>query len=158
VSWDSTFPTALVVACSDGRTHAALDTFLRDDLHIERYDQLYVPGGAGALAASGIEFTRAHQYRRECRFLVEAHRLDTVVLLFHGPAADASSDALCGDYRRKFPKASNADIRDAQDQDLRDILGLPLWRNMRVIVARHEVTGDGHVRFIILHDSAEHKQ
>ena len=158
LSWDSSFPTALVVACSDGRTHAPLATFLHDELHIHRYDRLYVPGGAGALAPSGIEFTRAHRYRSECQFLIQAHQLDTVVLLFHGPAADASSDALCGDYRRKFPNASNADIRHAQDHDLADILRLELWHNVRIIVARHEVTQEGRVQFTTLHDSEEHKQ
>ncbi len=117
---------------------------------------MYVPGGVGALAPSGAEFTRAHQYHRECRFLIEAHQLDTVVLLFHGPSSDGPSDALCGDYRRKFPRASAGDIRRAQDQDLGDVLRLTAWQTVRVVAVRYEVTQDGDIRFITLHDSAEH--
>ncbi len=156
MSWDSSLPKALVVACSDGRIHAAIELFIQNDLHIDRYDRMYVPGGAGALAPSGAEFARAHQHHRECRFLIEAHELDTVVLLFHGPSSDGPSDALCGDYCRKFPGASGTEIRRAQDQDLHDVLRLGTWREMRIVVARYEVTKDGDVRFITLHDSAEH--
>lgn len=157
-SWNSAFPSALVVACSDGRTNVALDAFLRADLQIDRYDRLYVPGGAGALAPGGGEDTRARRFQHECRFLIEAHRLKTVVLLFHGPASDGTIDALCGDYSRKFPNASVAEIRHAQDQDLVSILRLDLWHSLRVIAVRYEVLRGSRVHFVTLHDSAEPKQ
>lgn len=51
----------LVVACSDGRLQEATDAFLADEIGLTEYDRLYLPGGGGALAASGRDFIRAHR-------------------------------------------------------------------------------------------------
>src|SRR5512132_2639198 len=97
--WLADRPSTLVIACSDGRLQEATDEFLARRLRVTRYDRFYVPGGAGALAASGRDFLRAEQMRRECRYLVDLHRVERIVLLFHGPTADGALEAACADYR-----------------------------------------------------------
>jgi hypothetical protein len=149
--WDATDPTVLVVACSDGRFQEELDVLLREDLQVTHYDRLYLPGGAGALAPSGIEFTRAAALQRECRFLIEAHSIKRVILLFHGPATDGPDDAVCGDYRREFPGYSVHQIRKQQDGDLVDLLRAGIWRGMTLEVLRMEVTRERTVKFVRLH-------
>ena len=96
--WLPDRPSTLVVACSDGRLQEATDEFLALHLKVTRYDRFYVPGGAGALAASGRDFVRAEQIRRECRYLVELHAVRQIVLLFHGPTVSGPLAAACADY------------------------------------------------------------
>ena len=86
--WSPDRPSTLVIACSDGRLQEATDEFLAHHLRVTRYDRFYVPGGAGALTASGRDFLRAQQIRRECRYLVELHGVRHIVMLFHSPAKD----------------------------------------------------------------------
>lgn len=146
-------PRVLVVACSDGRLQEATDEFLAGELHIRRYDRLYAPGGAGALAASGCDFIRAQAWRRECRFLVEAHQVEHLLLMMHGPAIDGPASAICGDYHRKHGWASPQQIRAQQDTDVRDLLGrrAEFAGNARVSVYRFEVTASDGVAVETLH-------
>ena len=152
IQWDSTDPDVLVVACSDGRFQEELDVLLREDLRVTHYDRLYLPGGAGALAPSGIEFTRAAALQKECRFLIEAHGIKRVILLFHGPAIDGPDDAACGDYRREFPGHSVHQIRKQQDNDLAELLRASIWRGVTLEVLRMEVTRERTVELTALHD------
>ena len=138
----------LVVGCSDGQLQEETDLFVRDHLGVTRYDRLYIPGGAGALCPSGAEFTRAHQVRRECTFLISAHEIKRVVLLFHGPAADGPDAAICGDYQRKLPALSSADIRRQQEQDAKELLRSGFGRGIRIDLLRCEVGADGSVSFV----------
>jgi len=78
MQWEPERPHILVVACSDGRLQEATDAFLARALGVRQYDRLYVPGGGGALSASGREFIRAGQLRAECRFLVDARSFTKV--------------------------------------------------------------------------------
>jgi len=119
--WLPDRPNTLVIACSDGRLQEATDEFLTHHLQVTRYDRFYVPGGAGALAASGRDFLRAQQLRRECRYLVELHDVRRIVMLFHGPASDGPLAAACADYRRKLPWASVAELRRRQEQDAEEL-------------------------------------
>jgi hypothetical protein len=121
--WQPARPHVLVVACSDGRLQEATDAFLADELGLTEYDRLYMPGGGGALAASGRDFIRAQQLRRECLYLVELHDIDRILLLFHGPTSDGPTEATCADYRRKAAGASAATIRDRQARDALELLG-----------------------------------
>lgn len=150
--WNHARPGALVIACSDGRLQENLDDFLSGHLGITRYDRLYAPGGPGALASSGYEFLRSDAFARECQFLVEAHELEDVYLVFHGPAEDGPDDAVCADYRRLFPRHSATQIREEQEKDARGILqqGFGWKRPVRVHVYRCEVTGSGTVQFVKL--------
>ena len=62
--WARVRSRALVVACSDGRLQEATDAFLADELGLTEYNRFYMPGGGGALAASGPDATCA-DYRRK---------------------------------------------------------------------------------------------
>ena len=120
--WARVRSRTLVVACSDGRLQGATDAFLADELGLTDYDRFYIPGGGGALAASGLDVIRAQQLRRECRYLVELHDVDRILLLFHGPSSDGPPDAMCADYRRKMSGASAAAIRTRQERDASELL------------------------------------
>ena len=155
--WSPDRPSTLVIACSDGRLQEATDEFLAHELRVTRYDRFYLPGGAGALSASGRDFIRAQQVRRECRYLVELHAVRHIVLLFHGPAVDGPPDAACADYRRKLPWASVAALRDRQELDANELRGLQgEWAGAAVVsMYRCEVGDHGAVRFADLAGHAD---
>ncbi len=148
--WNAERPHALVVACSDGRLQENLDEFLHTALGITHYDRLYAPGGAGALVSSGIELLRPDQFRRECRFLLAAHGIQDLYLIFHGPAEDGPEEALCGDYRRKLPTANAAKIRQRQENDAAELKQFDWGTTVRVHAYRCEVTADDHIQFVEL--------
>lgn len=151
-TWNVERPKVLVVCCSDGRLQEPVDEFLEETLGIQWYDRFYAPGGPGALAPSGSEFLRASQYQDDAAFLLRAHGVEDLILIFHGAAADGPEEATCAHYRRVMPSASPEDIRQQQAQDARDVvrsmrgLGLP----MRVHAFRAEVTATRQVRFVPL--------
>jgi hypothetical protein len=151
-SWNSNRPRVLVLACSDGRLQEQVDAFLFKHLHIGHYDRLYLPGGPGALAYGGGESGRAAQHRRECRFLIQAHAIKRVVLLFHGPAEGGPELAICADYQRKLPGITARQIRIQQEAD---VVELVRWRaewagQAQLQAFRSEVTADQQVRFAAL--------
>ena len=153
MQWDSRRPQVLVAACSDGRLQEATDAFLERALDIRQYDRLYLPGGGGALVASGREFIRARETRRECRFLVDAHRVAHLILLFHGPAADGPDAAICADYRRKLSWARAEHIRLQQETDVRDLLERrdEFAGSARLSAYRMEVEASGDISVVALH-------
>jgi len=136
-----------VVACSDGRFNEHVDEFLRFQLGVSCYDRLYVPGGAGALATSGVEYLRAQRCRAECQFLIKAHGIRRAILFFHGPAVDGPVEAVCGGYLRRFPTSTAASIRLQQERDVRQIMRDGLGPEVRLELYRCEVMKDGLVRF-----------
>ena len=147
--WSPERPNTLVIACSDGRLQEATDQFLAHHLQVTRYDRFYVPGGAGALTASGRDFLRAQQIRRECRYLIELHQVTHVVMLFHGPTNDGPLAAACADYRRKLPWASVKELRGRQERDA-DELGRTRedWAGAaEVVMYRCEVDSRGGIHF-----------
>lgn len=154
-TFDPTRPHVLVIACSDGRLQEAVDEFL-GQLGIQRYDRLYAPGGPGALATSGLDYLRSGLFHKECQFLVDAHDLEEVILLFHGPALDGPPSAVCADYRRKRPRGDAAALRELQEADVEAILrdGFGWQRQIRVRVFRAEVRADLRIQFVLLSDSA----
>ena len=154
--WLPERPSTLVIACSDGRLQEATDEFLREQLRVTRYDRFYVPGGAGALTASGRDFMRAQQIRRECRYLVDLHAVRHIVLLFHGPTSDGPIAAACADYRRKLPWASVTELRGRQEQDAEELRERhDEWAGSAVVaIYRCEVDPDGTIRFTELAGSA----
>ena len=151
--WSAERPHVLVVACSDGRLQEETDDFLAAHLGISRYDRLYLPGGAGALSPSGREFTRAHQVRRECQFLVESHQVTDIVLLFHGPSATGPHEASCADYIRKMPWGRTSDLRGQQERDAEELVRARLeWaQEARIHIFRCEIDGAGMVGFTCLY-------
>lgn len=147
-NWNEQRPETLVIACSDGRFQEEVDEFLQRHLAIDHYDRLYVPGGAGALATSADELIRADRFRTECQFLIGSHWIERVILMFHGPAEDSPTEALCGDYKRRLPAATPDDIRRQQERDAEQIQRDGLWDGVRLEIYRCEVTTDGLVRFV----------
>jgi hypothetical protein len=154
MTWSSERPHVLVVACSDGRLQRNIDDFLNHHLGIRNYDRMYMPGGPGALAASGGEERRAHKMRKECSFLVNAHVIQDLLLVFHGAAAngdecDGPTAACCADYRRKLPALNVAEINAQHEEDYLEILQQvgSSYPQVRIQAFRAEVIHDGHVRF-----------
>jgi len=150
--WTPTRPSALVVACSDGRLQYATDEFLASEFQLTQYDRFYVPGGGGALASSGSDPDRAQRMSAECRYLVELHNVRRVILLFHGPSANGRIESACADYRRKLPWAPLAELRERQELDAADLLARRReWAaNAAVLVYRCEVDSAGVVEFVNL--------
>jgi hypothetical protein len=150
--WEPARPSALVVACSDGRLQAPLDDFLHHRLGIVDYDRLYAPGGPGALAVGASNFVRSDQFRREAAFLVTAHGIQDAYLIFHASSADGPADATCGDYRRRLPHYTPAEIRAQQQRDAAEIVrsGIGFGIDVRLHAYRCEVTADGRVQVVPL--------
>lgn len=150
-AWNPARPGVRVIACSDGRIQEPVDEFLAT-LGITHYDRLYVPGGPGALCSGGIAYSRADQVRHECTFLVRAHGIEEVYLIFHGPSEDGPPEATCADYRHKLPAHTPAQIREQQQRDADEVLhnGFGWNVNPRVRPFRCEVTASGAVQFVSL--------
>jgi len=149
--WNPARPGVLVIACSDGRVQEPVDEFLAT-LGVTHYDRLYVPGGPGALSASGVSYARADQFRRECSFLIQAHGIEDVHLIFHGPAHDGPPEATCADYRLKLPTHTPGQIREQQRRDADEVMRGGFGWNVspRLHPWRCEVTAAGAVQFVSL--------
>lgn len=152
VPWNEHRPSVLVVACSDGRLQEQTDDFLHNRLGIAHYDRLFAPGAPGALASTTCNFARGDQLRRECAFLIKAHGIQDVYLLFHGPAEDGPPEATCGDYRRRQQYMTPGEIRAQQQKDALEILrtGIVFDEKVRMHPYRCEVTANGRVQFVPL--------
>lgn len=148
--WNQNRPRSLVVACSDGRLQENLDEFLHAHLGITHYDRLYAPGGGGALVSSGVELLRPEQFRRECRFLLGAHGIQEFYLIFHGPAEAGPEEAMCGDYRRKLPRATVEAVRKRQEEDANELKRVDWGKGVSVFTYRCEVRGDDGIQFVML--------
>ena len=148
--WSPERPRVLAVCCSDGRLQQATDEFLQDHLKISDYDRFYAPGGPGALTPGGYEFLRATQYRDDVAFLVRAHKIEELVLIFHGPAPDGPDEAICAYYKRVLPQAGAAGVRAQQAQDLSDLRGHldDLRLSVRTRAYRAEVLADQRIQFV----------
>lgn len=151
-TWNVARPHVLVVACSDGRLQENVDDFLSNHLGINGYDRLFMPGGPGALSQSGYEFLRSDQWRRECAFLIAAHGIQELVLIFHGAACDGPETAICADYPRKLPSQTPSQVREQQEIDALDLLRrvFSVSSQLRVRIFRAEVRADGFVQFVDL--------
>jgi hypothetical protein len=130
--WNLKRPQSLVVACSDGRLQEQVDEFLQNNLGIVQYDRLYLPGGPGALASSGFDLLRSNQHQKEFEFLIRAHEIEEVIMLFHGPSENGPSEASCADYARKLPRATAQQLRQQQEEDAKDILRSGWIRKLEV--------------------------
>lgn len=151
--WLTARPHILVVACSDGRYQESLDEFLNDHLGIGHYDRLYAPGGPGALASSLYSYFRGEQFRQEAALLIDAHELEEIIFIFHGPALqEGPNDATCADYRRKMPYAQTKEINAQQNRDIEEVQKAVFRcnRSLQISVFRAEVRKDGCVQFVPL--------
>lgn len=147
-------PHVLVVACSDGRLQGAVDEFLSEGLGIKQFDRLYIPGGPAGLAGAPHEPNRCHHIRQEFFFLLEAHDIRELFLMFHGPATDGPRLAVCADYSRAMKTDDPTAILENQKGDaltlLQHMRNFPKV-NSRVLWA--EVTADLRVQIVDRTDS-----
>ncbi len=149
--WQAKRPQVLIVACSDGRYQQSLDEFLSKHLGITHYDRLYAPGGPGSLASSAFSYFRGEQFRQEAAFLVEAHLLESIIFIFHGPMiGQGPIEATCADYGRKMPGYSGDEIHARQQADLQEA-ARAVWKvrtDIQMSAYRAEVQADSRVRFV----------
>jgi hypothetical protein len=85
--------------------------------------------------------------------LITTHAIERVILLFHGPAQDGPDDAQCGDYVRKLPGLSKAEIRSRQEEDAAEIERKGLGVAVTLEFYRCEVSGSGKVVFVRLRNA-----
>lgn len=150
-TWQRQRPETLVVACSDGRLQKSIDEFLNTNLGVTDYDRLYAPGGPGALG-KGDGSHKTDQLQRELEFLMVAHRINNIVLLFHGADRTGPEDAVCAHYKRVLPGATRREINQMQHDDAATSLQLihEIAPRVRVYIYRAEVSGNGDVKFVNL--------
>ena len=150
--WNAERPRVLVACCSDGRLQEAIDEFLTNHLGIRDYDRFYVAGGPGALTPGGYEFLRATHYREDVAFLVRVHRVEELLLIFHGAATDGPAEATCAYYGRVLPGAGRDAIQAQQAQDLADLRVYlsDLRLTARVRAYRAEVLANRQVQFVMM--------
>jgi hypothetical protein len=150
-TWKPSRPRTLVVACSDGRLQESVDEFLEGRLGVIDYDRLYSPGGPGALAVGSSDI-RTDQLRRELKFLMDAHKIEEIVLLFHGAERTGPEHAVCAHYKRILPGASRRQVAIQQHQDAGEAIGVisEIAPQVKVRVYRAEVRGDTSIHFVDL--------
>jgi len=151
--WEKERPRILIIACSDGRYQQSLDDFLNHHLGITHYDRLFAPGGPGALAPSTFSYFRGEQFRQESAFLIDAHNLEEIILIFHGPSEKGGPlEATCADYRRKMHGARTGEIYQQQEKDLQEAVKAVIRANstLRIRAFRAEVCADLRVEFVPL--------
>jgi hypothetical protein len=152
IHWRTERPRSLVVCCSDGRLQKSIDEFLHDRLGVDDYDRLYAPGGPAVLAESNSEYTRASIYRHDLEFLFKAHRIEQVLLIFHGAADDGPKDGGCAHYVRSMPGANHAEMGRRQSADAAEVLRYiaGIAPSLEVQVYRAEVQADLRIKFLNL--------
>ncbi|HYE61646.1 MAG TPA: carbonic anhydrase [Phycisphaerales bacterium] len=81
--YDRTRIHAAAIYCSDGRIGEHFDDFLQNGLNLPRYDRVALPGGPACLAAHPQATLEQQGVVDELNFLVEAHKLQRIVLIQH---------------------------------------------------------------------------
>ncbi len=99
----------LAIFCPDGRYARYLDEFFESNLHLEGAHWLAVPGGAASLVGRAVDPRDGDYLWREIGFLVQTHRVDRFVLVFHED---------CGHYKRLLGAETREEERaSAQCED-----------------------------------------
>jgi hypothetical protein len=136
--FETAYPNALAVYCSDGRFTDAVDELL-DKLGHPRLDTLTIPGGPGLLNHKTSGYSDCDTFSRSAEFLIREHHITTVVLMAHDG---------CGFYGRKFPDLSPDQIKHRQREDLqlaaRELLDTHPRLRVEAFIA---VPVGDHVRF-----------
>jgi hypothetical protein len=83
IRYDSSRMHAAALYCSDGRLGEHFDDFLQTGLALPRYDRLCLPGGPACLAGHPQAHLEEQGVVDELHFLVEAHKINRVVLIAH---------------------------------------------------------------------------
>ena len=139
-------PDALAVYCSDGRFTEAVEELLAS-LGDKRIDTLTIPGGAALLHLWSAGHTEAETVRRAASFLIEAHRIERVVLVAH---------AGCGYYRHRYPTLDESAMAERQALDLQRAAEWLAGKHRGIQVAAYFARPqDGHTTFHAVDGVAE---
>jgi hypothetical protein len=106
--WSAERPHTLVVCCSDGRWHAQMMEFVRDEVSA-RADLYAVPGGPAVLDPWNSTFDEARAFEEGMRLFEKHHDLQSVWLIAHEG---------CAFYREKHPHFEPEALRLKQVEDL----------------------------------------
>jgi hypothetical protein len=74
---------AAALYCSDGRMGEHFDDFLQNGLGLPRYDRLCLPGGPACVAGHPQAHLEEKGVVDELHFLLDAHKVQRVVLIAH---------------------------------------------------------------------------
>ena len=83
IPYDSVRIHTAAIYCSDGRIGAQTADFLSAGLGVPRYDRVCLPGGPASLAGHPQAYVQQQGVVDELHFLVEAHKLERVILIAH---------------------------------------------------------------------------
>ena len=134
--YQSSYPTALAIYCSDGRFTEAVEELLHHLGH-HRLDTLTLPGGPGLLNPWASSLLESQQVLRSAEMLIENHGIKDVVLLAH---------AGCGHYKLSLPHLTAAEVKRRQLADLE--IAAQALDSERLTIHRYWLEPDGdRVRF-----------
>ena len=133
---------AAAVYCSDGRFGEQVDDLLHEGLGLPRYDRLAVPGGGACLASHFSTYREEEAALNQLKFLIDAHRLEKVVLIAHED---------CGFYS-EILRISPLQMETKQHEDLAKaverVQGLRYGLVVQAYFARKQ--SDGRIRFEVV--------
>jgi hypothetical protein len=134
--WANQFSATLLIACSDGRFEAQLDSFCKESLGLRSCDRFLVPGGIAGLQILSECF---YADRERITLLVTHHAIRDIICVAHED---------CGYYRERYPGVD--DLLPRQLEDLRAAgEGLRYWFDgVSVELVYAKVTEDRHVQFV----------
>ena len=136
--WNPKRPQVLVVCCSDGRFHAPILEFVKDEV-CDRPDLLAVPGGPVILDPWASSFDEARVFESALRLFLDAHDLRQAWLIAHDG---------CAYYGCKHPGLDARAFEELQKRDLRRGAEILNERAPHLAVyLRYARLVDGRVRF-----------
>jgi hypothetical protein len=136
--WVATRPNTLVVFCSDGRWHAQVEEFVRDQIS-DRADSYVVPGGPAGFNLWSSSFDEARVAEKSFRFLADHHDLESVWLIAHQQ---------CAYYRVKYGPLDEPYMYRRQHEDMERVSEqICRWYPKLVIRQAYAALEDGRVVF-----------
>lgn len=101
---------AAAVFCSDGRFSEHTNEFLINGLGLKRCDLVVLPGGPARLIGLGQSSIEKRTVLAELKFLVDAHKLNRIILIQHESCA----------FYKHHTKLEGDALRPRQAADLRE--------------------------------------
>ena len=135
IPWTNHFNPTLLIACSDGRFGAQLDSFCREYVGALSCDRFLAPGGIAGLQILSESF---YADRERITLLVTRHAIRKIICVAHED---------CGYYRERYPG-----IDDLYPRQLEDLWSagesLRYWfAGVEVELVYARVTSDRYVEF-----------
>ena len=107
----------LVIHCSDHRFRKAFEIFLKEELGVENYDSLVIPGASQLLSFMNFLPKFSGIFDRLTKFLVEKHGIKKIIVIMHEN---------CGWDRHFVPKYF-LNKGTEKEQQIRDMLLMKKW-------------------------------